>query len=117
MSEWFDNPKHNDKHCQHCGVTYASVHICRVSQDLRERLIDTYLKSPEGRSKLAESTFRPAQNLLDAWDTYIKREGSAVSPKDVIQVMDRIHDALDGTETFDKVRFLSLRSDLKSLKR
>lgn len=88
-----------------------------MTKDLRERLIATYLETPEGRSKLAESTFNPAQRLLDAWDTYIKREGSSVSPKDVLDVMDRIHDALDGTETFDKVRFLSLRSDLKSLKR
>lgn len=81
----------------------------------QEKLISELLTTPEGRSKLAQAVNTAAQTLLDAWETYIAREGTPYGPKSIMPVIDRLLDAAQRGDAVDRVRLLSLRSDLLSL--
>jgi hypothetical protein len=81
-----------------------------LSPKQKEDLIVHYLSYPEGRDKLAQSTYRPAEQYL---------KGDPV-PGDIadhlIETMGRILGSLDGQETFDQVRFRSLYADLRAMR-
>jgi hypothetical protein len=78
----------------------------------REEVISKCLETPAGRVKLIESLIGPAQTVLDYWP----KERRVWLRRSLIRTMDRLVDKLDGQEpAYDRVRFLSLRSDLKSL--
>lgn len=85
-----------------------------MDDQTREEVISSFIETPEGRAKLVESLFGPAQMVLDTWPRPWNRR--VWLRRELIRTMDRIVAKLDGQEpAYDRVRFLSLRSDLKSL--
>lgn len=84
--------------------------------DLRDKVFEAFLETPERRSRLARACMASAQLRLDFTITkrrYWPEGGHSVAS--FIKEFQRIIDRLDGTEKFDHVRFRSMFSDLRAL--
>jgi len=82
----------------------------------REWLISAFLETSERRSQLAVHMMKDFQHRLDF--VIVKRRRWAeggYGVKTQIREMERLDQALDGTETLDLTRFKSLLSDLRAL--
>jgi hypothetical protein len=83
-----------------------------VAEEVKERIIARYAASPEGRSRLAEATFSPAQACMEA----VTNDPTLVDSADrLASQMEQIQGYMTGEETYDKRKFASLLEGLKML--